>query len=699
MFDGNYLTLSDGGEGILQLTLARKEGGENVLSEPFLDELTQVMEKLESAEARGLIVSSAAKNFALGADVTEFPAIFAEDADVIAGWLSEVDALFARFASLPYPSVSVVRGMALGGGFELALATDFRVAGDDAAVGLPEVTLGLCPGWGGTVRLPRLIGAQTALGWMLSGKPQKAAAALEAGAVDQVVAGDEALAAATALLGELAADGARVEARRQQIANAAANSAVEGDAPQDHNLAVPGLHNLVSQTAAMPLNEALHAESVLFATLAGSDETQSLVTVFLAGQEIKRKYRKIAKQGENVSVSAVIGAGVMGGGIASLSASRGVKSLMKDITEEALELGMSTADKLLERRVSRGQMTAEKKQAILGNISPQLDFASFDEAGYVVEAVVENPKVKAAVLSECEALIPESAVLASNTSTISIDSLAAHLKRPQNFCGMHFFNPVHAMPLVEIIRGEATSQETISTTVAFAQKLGKTPIVVGDCPGFLVNRVLFPYFNAFNRLLADGVSYQRIDSVMEAFGWPMGPAMLADVIGLDVMAHADAVMVEGFPERMSHQGKPVVDQLLEQGLRGQKGGLGFYIHDGSRGERKPSAEALALTTAAADDNGDISAEMIIDRMMIPLCMETARCLDEGIVETAGEADTALLFGLGFPRFRGGALRYIDTVGAAAFADKVKRFASVGQLYELPAFFAQRAEQGLRYYEH
>lgn len=697
MFDGHYLTLHDIGDGLLQLSLCRQDGGENVLNESFLDELTTVMAQLESATAQGLVVSSAAKNFALGADVTEFPAIFAESSDVIVGWLTEVDALFARFAALPYPSVSVVRGMALGGGFELALATDFRVAGDDAAVGLPEVTLGLVPGWGGTVRLPRLIGAATALDWMLSGKPQKAANALQVGAVDKVAPGDEAMASAKALLAELTTDRSRIEERRQQVAAAASDAVVASETPQDPNLAVPGLHKLVTRTAAMPMNRALREESKLFASLAGSDETQSLVTVFLAGQEIKRKYRKLAKQGDDVSVSAVIGAGVMGGGIASLAASRGVRSLMKDINDDALQLGLSTADKLLERRVSRGQMSTDKKQAILGNISAQLDFAGFDEVGYVVEAVVENPKVKAAVLSECEALIPDSAVLASNTSTISIDSLAASLKRPQQFCGMHFFNPVHAMPLVEIIRGEATSNETIATTVAFAQKLGKTPIVVGDCPGFLVNRVLFPYFNAFNRLLADGVSFQRIDRVMEEFGWPMGPAMLADVIGLDVMAHADAVMVEGFPARMAHDGEPVVDQLLAQGLRGQKGGLGFYIHDGSRGERQPSSEALALTTASADDSGEITAEMIVDRMMIPLCLETARCLDEGIVDSAGEADTALLYGLGFPRFRGGALRYIDTVGAAAFAEKVRRYAGRGALYALPAFFVERAEQGLRYY--
>ncbi|MDO6460169.1 3-hydroxyacyl-CoA dehydrogenase NAD-binding domain-containing protein [Granulosicoccaceae sp. 1_MG-2023] len=698
MFDGKYMKLEEAGDGLLGLTLERKDGGENVLSEAFLDELTQVMQELESVSAQGLIVSSAAKHFALGADVTEFPAMFRLGADEIEGWLSGVNALFARFAALPYASVSVIGGMALGGGFELALATDFRIGSEAASVGLPEVTLGICPGWGGTVRLPRLIGTEQALNWMLAGAPKKAAQALEAGALDQVVSADQAMAAARTLLQKLHADATQLQQRREDNRRAAAELPQTAPAA-DGNPAVPGLQNLLSHSAALDMAAALRAESALFARLAGCDATQNLVSVFLSGQAIKRKYRKLAAKGEDVGVAAVIGAGVMGGGIASLAASRGVRALMKDISDEALQLGMSTADQLLERRVSRGRMSAEKKQAILGNISPQLDYAGFASAGYVVEAVVENPKVKAAVLSECEAQLPETAVLASNTSTISIDSLAASLARPENFCGMHFFNPVHAMPLVEVIRGQATSRETINTTVALAMKLGKTPIVVGDCPGFLVNRVLFPYFNAFNRLLADGVAFERIDRVMEGFGWPMGPAMLADVIGLDVMAHADAVMVEGFPARMGHDATPVVDQLLAQGLRGQKGGRGFYCHDGGRGERRPSAEALALSTAAADDKGAVSDDEIVDRMMIPLCLETARCLDEGIVDTAGEADTALLYGLGFPRFRGGALHYIDSVGAAQFLARTQAFSGCGALYEVPDFFRRRAEQGLRYFDH
>jgi 3-hydroxyacyl-CoA dehydrogenase/enoyl-CoA hydratase/3-hydroxybutyryl-CoA epimerase/enoyl-CoA isomerase len=320
---------------------------------------------------------------------------------------------------------------------------------------------------------------------------------------------------------------------------------------------------------------------------------------------------------------------------------------------------------------------------VLSNITPTLDYDDFGKVDIVVEAVVENPKVKKAVLSELEGLVTEDAIIASNTSTISIDELATALKRPDKFCGMHFFNPVPLMPLVEVIRGEKTSDETIATTVAYAKKMGKTPIVVNNCPGFLVNRVLFPYFGAFSKLLHDGADINQIDRVMEKFGWPMGPAYLLDVVGLDTGVHAQQVMADGF-DRMKVGFESAIDKLYAQGDLGQKSGRGFYVYEtDKRGKPKklPNPELPALLDSIRDGAKDFEDQEIVERMMVAMCLEVARCLEDGVVETAIEADMGLILGLGFPPFRGGALRYADSLGLAQFCEIADKYAHLGELYQ------------------
>ncbi|MGB2130976.1 MAG: 3-hydroxyacyl-CoA dehydrogenase family protein, partial [Marinobacterium sp.] len=287
-----------------------------------------------------------------------------------------------------------------------------------------------------------------------------------------------------------------------------------------------------------------------------------------------------------------------------------------------------------------------------------------------------------------------------NTSTISIGWLAGQLQRPERFCGMHFFNPVHRMPLVEVVRDKETAESTIARVMAYAMQLGKTPILVNDCPGFLVNRILFPYFNAFNRLLLDRVPFERIDAVMEAFGWPMGPAYLADVVGLDILVHADRVLQQGYGERMAHDGDLIAEKLLDAGSRGQKSGAGFYVYgQGERGprSRQPSAQAQSLIDASAGEPLSLSDEEILERMMIPLCLEAVRCLDEGVVDSPAEVDMGLILGLGFPRFRGGALRYIDSLGLDQFAARAEFHQSCGALYQLTEGFRARQRTGQRFY--
>jgi 3-hydroxyacyl-CoA dehydrogenase / enoyl-CoA hydratase / 3-hydroxybutyryl-CoA epimerase / enoyl-CoA isomerase len=302
----------------------------------------------------------------------------------------------------------------------------------------------------------------------------------------------------------------------------------------------------------------------------------------------------------------------------------------------------------------------------------------------VVEAVVENPKVKKSVLAECEAQLNENAVLTSNTSTISITDLATALKRPQQFCGMHFFNPVHRMPLVEVIRGKQTSDATVARVVDYAKKMGKTPIVVNDCPGFLVNRILFTYFAGFSLLVRDGADFRKIDKVMEKFGWPMGPAYLLDVVGIDTAHHASEVMSAGIPERFAFADKAPHTVMFEQKRFGQKNDVGFYRYElDKKGKQKKVDDpaALELLKTVQREQRDFSDEEIIARMMIPMCNETVRCLEEGIVGTAAEADMGLILGIGFPPFRGGALRYIDQTGVAEFCVLADRYAALAPIYQ------------------
>jgi len=408
----------------------------------------------------------------------------------------------------------------------------------------------------------------------------------------------------------------------------------------------------------------------------------------------------MAGQVNPIEKAAVLGAGIMGGGIAYQTAKSGIPIVMKDIQQPALDLGIATATKILDKLVAKGRSSEDEKAKVLANITPTLELGALSDAEVVVEAVVENPKIKSVVLAETEANIPNTSVLASNTSTISIDFLAENLARPHLFCGIHFFNPVQAMPLVEIIRGSKTSDDTIARAVAYALSLRKTPIVVNDCPGFLVNRVLFPYFHGFNLLLQDGVSMERIDKVMENFGWPMGPAYLADVIGMDTMVHADDVLQAGFPERMTHANGYVLKTLLDANLLGQKNGEGFYQYttdENGRRVKLPSAIAQALIDQAVQRHVEVSDEDIIYRMMIPMCTESVRCLDENIVNSAAELDMALLMGLGFPKFRGGSIRYLDAIGTAKFAEIAAQYADLGGLYQLTEELAARAAKGSKVY--
>jgi 3-hydroxyacyl-CoA dehydrogenase/enoyl-CoA hydratase/3-hydroxybutyryl-CoA epimerase/enoyl-CoA isomerase len=421
--------------------------------------------------------------------------------------------------------------------------------------------------------------------------------------------------------------------------------------------------------------------------MAGTLAAKNLIGLFIGDQVLAKSGKALAKKAGKVERAAVLGAGIMGGGIAFQSALKGTPIIMKDIAQAGIDLGLSEASKLLSKQVAskllskqvdRGWISVAEMADVLNRIQPALSYDGFDNVDVVVEAVVENPKIKHAVLAETETKIRDDAILASNTSTISISHLAEPLKRPENFCGMHFFNPVHRMPLVEVIRGEKTGEDAIAKTVAYALAMGKKPIVVNDCPGFLVNRILSPYIGAFMGLVRRGVNFTMIDRVMERFGWPMGPAYLCDVVGIDTGVHAGAVMAEGFPERMKYDFKTCHEVMFKNERFGQKNGRGYYKYETDKKGRPKKIvdeEVAALLAPVMDGNETLSDQDIVDSMMTPMCLEAVRCLEDGIAASATDVDLSLIYGIGFPPFRGGALHYIDDVGIDKFVARADELAA------------------------
>lgn len=714
LYQSPTLTLRWLTDGIAELQFSAQSAAVNKFDLQTLTSLGEALELLQGQTAlQGLLVSSAKDSFIVGADITEFLGLFALPEEELQRWLARANAIFNQLEDLPVPTVCAVNGIALGGGLECVLATDLRIGDSQARVGLPETKLGIMPGFGGTVRLPRLIGADSALELITAGKEIGADAALKLGILDAVVASDKLHAAALQMLNEAIAGRLNWQARRQvklqPLALNATEAAMSFSTAKAMVLQIAGKHypaplaavSSVEAAARCTRDAALEIETRHFIPLAKSDVATALVGIFLGDQLLKSKAKQAAKAGKPTAHTAVLGAGIMGGGIAYQSALKGVPVLMKDISEKSLTLGMTEAAKLLDKQREQGKISGLQMAQTLTAITPSLNYAVIERSDIVVEAVVENPKIKQSVLAEVEKLLPTDAVLTSNTSTIPINVLASALQRPENFCGMHFFNPVHRMPLVEIIRGERTSEETIARVVAYAAKMGKSPIVVNDCPGFFVNRVLFPYFAGFSLLLRDGADFQQIDKVMEKqFGWPMGPAYLLDVVGMDTAHHAQAVMAAGFPQRMQKDYRDAVDVMFELQRFGQKNGQGFYRYtQDAKGKPKKEADPATYTllSEVCAPRREFSSEEIIARLMIPMVNEVVRCLEEGIIGSAAEADMALIYGLGFPPFRGGACRYLDSLGSAHYVAQADALSALGALYQVPDGLRDKASRNDTYY--
>lgn len=700
-------------DGIAEIQFDLQNESVNKFNALTLAELREVVGGLtSSAEVRGLLLTSAKDVFVVGADITEFTGWFDTPAPEFIRHITDIHEIFSALEDLPFPTVAAINGFALGGGFEVTLACDYRVMSSRAQVGLPEVKLGLFPGWGGTVRLPRLIGLDNAIEWIGTGRQHRADDALKMGAVDAVVEPEKLRESALDVLrkcidGALAYELRREEKRRPiklnevEQAMVFATSEAYIAAKAGTNYPAPSIAlRAMKKHVALHRDEAMEIEAAAFAEAFQTPAARSLVGLFLNDQLLKREARQYVKQARKIEAAAVLGAGIMGGGIAYQSALKGIPIVMKDIKPEAIALGLNEANKLLTKRVERGQLKSAQMGEVLNRINPTLDYADVSSADIIVEAVVENEGVKKSVLKELEAAVEPEAIIATNTSTISIDALSTALDKPERFCGMHFFNPVHVMPLVEVIRGRHSSEATIASTVNFSRSIGKNPIVVNDCPGFLVNRILFPYLNAFEMLLKDGADFRKIDKAMETFGWPMGPAYLLDVVGIDTARHGAKVLADGYPDRMQLGFKTSAELMYESGRLGQKSGSGYYAYEPDKKgkpKKKHDDSALGIVKQVSQARNEFNDQDIVARMMIPMCIETVRCLDDGIVDSAVAADMGLIWGLGFPPFRGGALRYIDSVRLDTFCASADGYAALGRAYEVTDSLREMAAEGRRFF--
>ena len=718
IYSGKAITVQAIDDGIAELCFDLQDDSVNKFNALTVNELREATAAIAAdSSLNGVIVTSGKPVFIVGADIMEFGALFGASEDEIAEKILQINLdVFNAFEDLSIPTVAAINGIALGGGLEMCLVCDYRVMSETARIGLPETKLGIIPGYGGTTRLPRLIGADNAIEWIASGAEQKAEQALKFGAVDAVVTPELLREGALSLLQQCIDGKLDYQAKRREkqeplklneieatMVFETSKAFVAGKAGPHYPAPITAI-KVMQKAAGMHRDDALREEARGIAKMAGTLAAKNLIGLFIGDQILAKRGKALAKRAGKVERAAVLGAGIMGGGIAYQSAFKGTPIIMKDIAQAGIDLGLSEASKLLSKLVDRGRMSVAEMAGVLNKIQPSLSYDGFDSVDMVVEAVVENPKIKHAVLAETETKIRDDAILASNTSTISISHLAEPLKRPENFCGMHFFNPVHRMPLVEVIRGDKTGEDAIAKTVAYALAMGKKPVVVNDCPGFLVNRILMPYFGAFMGLVKRGVDFVTIDRLMERFGWPMGPAYLADVVGIDTGVHAGAVMAEGFPDRMQYDFKTSHDVMFENERFGQKNGRGYYAYEPDKKGRPKKIvdeEVAALLAPVIDGSESLDDETIVDSMMIPMCLEAVRCLEDGIAASATDVDLALIYGIGFPPFRGGALHFIDDVGIKHFVARADELAAASgpmkALYEPTEKLREMAANGTTFF--
>jgi 3-hydroxyacyl-CoA dehydrogenase/enoyl-CoA hydratase/3-hydroxybutyryl-CoA epimerase len=674
--------------GVAQVTFDREGSSANVFDRATLQELDAHLDALEAdSSLTGVVFSSAKKSiFIAGADITELLSKDLSPADLRAMVAAGQD-VFSRVAGLGVVTVAAIHGACLGGGYELCLACDYRIASDDRAtrIGLPETSLGIVPAWGGCARLPRLIGLPKALDAVLNGRRFAAGQALRKGMVDEVVPREHLVRRALALVatGKRAGKGFPLvnNAVAARIIRARVGPALAAKTRGNYP-AVPRALEVMTAGISRPVPGALALEEQAVADLAGTAVCRNLVGVFFLQDRAKRtKAADLAILGDRRAEAAestgradgslaVVGAGVMGAGIAQWASSRGRRVLLRDINEEQVRKGMATIGGLYKEGAKRHLFTRTEAQQGLDRVLPCADEVSMRHVDLVIEAAVETMSVKKQIFEGLKRLTREDTILATNTSALSVSELGVAAGCPERVIGIHFFNPVHRMPLVEVVVGEGTSGDVVARTLRFVQAIGKLPVVVRDRPGFVVNRVLVPYLIEAGHLFEQGAGVEAIDRAMLDFGMPMGPLRLIDEIGVDVARHVAAFFAETFGERMALPA--VLQAMTDAGQLGRKSGEGFYVHD--KGKKEPRPSVSVNKQVLSQDAAAMTDEDLRERMTLVMLNEAARCVEEEVTSAPEDIDFAMIMGTGFAPFRGGPLRYLDSLGAKTVVAGLTRLA-------------------------
>ncbi|MCA9394163.1 MAG: enoyl-CoA hydratase/isomerase family protein [Candidatus Omnitrophica bacterium] len=658
----------------------------NVLGANALARLTQIVSDLGTISNLKAVVFQSRKPgvFIAGADIREIQSINElEDARTKVRVGQD---LFDAIEDLKIPTVAFIDGVALGGGCELALACLYRVAtfNDKVKIGLPEVNLGVMPGFGGTYRLPRIIGLTESLKLILAGKPVDGRKALRIGLVDKLIPSAGAEAHLLEYIHRIVEKNVKKKRYRPPRSKGMIG-VLERFRPLHGLIFKQSRQNVMALTKGRypaPLKaletiqqnfyvkrpRALELEREAFAELAITDISKNLIHVFF----LMEKYKKLKLPGgEDLSADirhmSVLGAGVMGGGIAQLLASRGIWVRLKDINFEALAQGLRAAVKIFSEAVKKRRITKAEAERRMGQITPTLDYSGFGHTDMVIEAVVENMDIKKSVFQELDGVVGPHTILATNTSALSVTEMASVVKDPSRVVGFHFFNPVHRMPLVEIITTDRTSAATTATALGLAKRLGKTPVVVKDSSGFLVNRILLVYMAEAGRILEETGDPEHIDQVITDFGMPMGPFLLSDEVGLDVGLKVMRILQDSFGDR--YRPVKIFDKLLEHKKLGKKTGTGFYRHN----RRARSIDPVVIGMLDRSQVHSVADPVIQKRLIYLMINEAARCLEEGVVDEPHAVDVGMIFGTGFPPFRGGLLYYADKIGIGEVVDELIRF--------------------------
>lgn len=688
---GQAMTLKVEDQGIAHLILDLQGEKVNKLSSSVLEELESCIQELRSKpEIRALLITSAKPDiFVAGADIHELGAI--QTKEEVRSISRRGHTVFQQLATLPFPSVALIDGACLGGGMELALACSYRITTDNpkTQLGLPEVRLGIIPGWGGTQRLPRLVGLTQGLNMLLNGKAIDGKKAWKIHLADAWVPSEFAEERAEKFVREILTKKGRREVHKSRGQRPWLDLLMESfigrplvfwqtkksvEAKTKGQYPAPlAIIQLLKETFSKKLEDGLEAEAQAIGSVLDTAVARNLFRLYLMSEELKKDpgaELSVGAELKEIKQTAVLGAGTMGAGIAWLFSYKGYSVRLRDMDWPSVGKGFQAISKIYQQLVKIRKLKPRELALSMHRVSGCVDYSGFQRVDIVVEAIVENLAVKRQVLEELEAVVPRETILCTNTSSLSIAEMAQGMKYPERFVGLHFFNPVNRMPLVEVVAGEQTSAETVATAVQFMRDLGKTPIVVQDCSGFLVNRILVPSLHEAGRLFEEGVPISRIDKLSESFGMPMGPFRLTDEVGIDVAIKASTRLQDAYGARMRMPG--VFEKVAQEGLLGKKVQKGFYIYEGAKGCLNPAVESLVQVGKSRE--AGVSDEEIMDRITLIMINEASRCLEEGICKSPKQVDMGLLMGAGFPPFRGGLLRYADKMGIPTVVSKLDTLA-------------------------